>query len=88
MEASLKKLLNSNVIIPLVLSVALLAAILFFGNVGQVVTLMAHFQRVYLLWFLLLMIVYEVVRCAQWRFLLLSMGIRVSLLAAEVTSGS
>lgn len=34
----MKKLLNPKVIVLLVLSAALLAAILFFGNVGQVVT--------------------------------------------------
>ncbi len=75
----MKKLFRSRVIIPLVLGVALLAALLAFGNIGDVVAFMAGFQLVYLLYFLLLTGAYEAVRCVQWHYLLKKLDIHVPL---------
>jgi hypothetical protein len=68
----LKRLLNPNFIIFTVLGVSVIA----FGNVRQVRDLMATFPHFYLLWFLFLIIAFEVVRAAQWHFLLASLDIR------------
>ena len=75
----MKKLLQPNVLIPVILSVALLVALLAVADVKKVVALMEGFQKIYLLWFLLLMVAYEVVRGAQWHFLLKSLDIDVPL---------
>jgi uncharacterized protein (TIRG00374 family) len=75
----MKRLLRPSVLVPLVIGVALLAALLGFSNAGQVVARMASFQRAYLVPFLLLMVAYEAVRCVQWHFLLGALGIRVPL---------
>jgi uncharacterized protein (TIRG00374 family) len=66
-------------VIPVILSLAVLAGLLFFGNIGQVIRLMEGFAHLYLLWFVILMVVYEVVRGVQWHYLLQSMDIRVPL---------
>src|SRR5918911_5146528 len=79
MVDEMKKLLGPKVVIPVILSFAVLAGLLFFGNVGQVIRLMEGFAHLYLLWFVLLMLVYEVVRGVQWHYLLQSMDIRVPL---------
>jgi uncharacterized membrane protein YbhN (UPF0104 family) len=81
MVEEMKKLLGPKVVIPVILSLAVLAGLLFFGNIKQVIGLMEGFERLYLLWFVLLMVVYEVVRCMQWHYLLQSMGILVPLRA-------
>jgi len=73
----MKKLLQPKVLIPVILSVALLVALLAFADVGKVVALMEGFQKIYLLWFLLLMAAYEVVRGVQWHVLLTSLDIHV-----------
>src|SRR5436190_7417150 len=81
MVDEMKKLLRPKVVIPVILSVAVLAGLLFFGNIKHVITLMEGFNRLYLLWFVMLMVAYEVVRGVQWHYLLQSMGIRVPLRA-------
>ncbi len=73
----MKTLLQPKVLIPLILSVALIVALLAFTDVKKVVTLIEGFQKIYLLWFLLLMVAYEAVRGAQWYFLLRALDIRV-----------
>ncbi len=75
----MKRLLKPKVLIPIVLSVALIVALLAFADVKKVVAVLSAFQKIYLLWFFLLMVVYEVVRGAQWHFLLKSMDIHVPL---------
>jgi len=75
----MKTLLQPKVLIPLILSVALLVALLAFVDLKKVVALIEGFQKIYLLWFLLLMMAYEVVRGAQWYFLLRALDIRVPL---------
>jgi uncharacterized protein (TIRG00374 family) len=47
--------------------------------VAEIVPLVERFQRVYLLYFLLLSLAYEIVRCAEWHFLLRALGIRAPL---------
>jgi uncharacterized protein (TIRG00374 family) len=85
-------LLRPTVVVPLVVGVAILAALLAFGDPGQVITLARSFQHVYLLFFLLALAAYEAVRCAQWHFMLTALGIRVpwrtqvfTFIAGEVT---
>jgi uncharacterized membrane protein YbhN (UPF0104 family) len=81
MVDEMKKLLHPKVVIPVILSFAVLAGLLFFGNIEQVIRLMEGFAHLYLLWFIILMVVYEVVRGVQWHYLLQSMDIRVPLRA-------
>jgi uncharacterized protein (TIRG00374 family) len=76
---ALKSLARPNVLIPAVVAVALLLALLAFGNPRQIGTLLAGFQVFYLLYFFLVMVAYEAVRCAQWHFMLTALGIRVPL---------
>jgi uncharacterized protein (TIRG00374 family) len=66
----LKKALRPNVVIPLILSVALLAALLAFGNIQDMIRAVRTFQPIYILWVVLLFTGYEAVRCFQWLFLL------------------
>src|SRR5919205_2674312 len=75
------RLLRPKVVMPILLSVALLAALLAVGNVGQVVALMLTFRHIYLPFILLLLLAYEVVQCIQWHVLLKALGIHVPLRA-------
>jgi hypothetical protein len=75
----MKTLLRPSVVLPVTLSVALLAALVAVSNPAQVVAVMEGFQHIYLLYVLLLLGAYEAVRCAQWHFLLTCLGIRVPL---------
>jgi uncharacterized membrane protein YbhN (UPF0104 family) len=81
----MNKLLRPRVVIPVVLSVALLAGLLGFADVKKVLRLMSGFQHIYLLYFLLLTMVYEAVRCLQWHLLLEALGVRVPLRAQVFT---
>lgn len=76
---ALKSVLRPNVLIPVVIAVGLLAGLLAFGNPSQILALLAGFRLQYLLYFFLTMVAYEAVRCTQWHFMLLSLGIRVPL---------
>src|ERR671936_2801147 len=73
------RLLRPKVVMPILLSVALLAALLAVGNVGQVVALMLTFRHEYLPYILLLLLAYEVVQCIQWHVFLKALGIHVPL---------
>ena len=81
------RLLRPKVVIPLVLSAALLAALLAIGNVGQVVALMLTFRHIYLPFILLLLLAYEVVQCIQWHVFLKALGIHVPLRAQDCLGG-
>lgn len=92
MPAFLKRLLRPNVLIPFVLSVALLAILLAFGNPVKVGRLLVRFQHSYLLYLLLLATLMEGLRAAQWCVLLDALDVRVppraqvfAFLAGEVT---
>lgn len=77
----MKAILKPKVLVPVLLSVGILAALLAFGNINTVVRLMIGFPRIDLLWFLLLMSAYEAVRCVQWHFLLKALRVHVPLRA-------
>jgi uncharacterized protein (TIRG00374 family) len=77
MADSMRKLLRPRVLVPALLSVALVAALLAFGNIKEVLRLVGQFPRLYLLYFLGLMVAYEAVRYVQWHFLLKALGTRV-----------
>jgi hypothetical protein len=62
-----------------VLGISLLVGVLAFGNVGNVVALMLRFPHAALPLVLLLVVVYEVLRCAQFSVLLKSLGVDVPL---------
>ena len=75
----MKKLLRPSVIIPAVLSVAIIAALLAFANLKTIIALITRFPAINLLWFFLLMVVYEVVRGAQWHLLLKALKVKAPL---------
>lgn len=75
----MKKILRPRVLIPAILGLALLAALLTVSDIKKVVHVMSNFQHIYLLWFLLLMIIYEVVRGVQWHALLDGLDIHLPL---------
>lgn len=75
----MKRLLQPQVLIPAVLGIAIIVALLAFSNVHKVLTLMEGFQKLYLLYFLLLTVAYEVVRGVQWHVLLKGLDIHVPL---------
>lgn len=90
----MKKIFRPKVLIPVILSASLVAALLVFANVQKVLSLLLGFQRQYLLYFLLLMLAYEIVRAAEWHFVLKKLDIRVPLrmqlftyLAGELAKG-
>lgn len=66
----LKQALRPNVVIPVVISAAILAGLLAFGNINDMIRAVESFQPIYILWVVLLFIGYEAVRCYQWLFLL------------------
>jgi uncharacterized protein (TIRG00374 family) len=61
-----------------VLGIAILAGLLAFGDPHKVLGLMEHFQRVYLLYFLLLSLGYETLRGSLWYFLLRSLNVPIA----------
>ena len=81
MPSAIRKLLSPKVFIPVVLTVGVVILLFSFGNPRKILELMLSFPRTYLLWFLLLMVVYEAFRFAQWWFLLRHEGVRVPLKA-------
>jgi uncharacterized protein (TIRG00374 family) len=90
--AMMSQLLRPSVVIPTLLSVAILAALLGVSNMAQVIAVMEGFQHSYLLYVLMATVAYEAVRCVQWHVLLTALEIRVPLrtqvftfLAGEVT---
>ena len=72
----MKRLLRPSIVIPAAVSVLLLAAIVAFGNVTNVVAVMRGFQHIYLPIILALTTAYEVVQYAQWHLLLSAIGIK------------
>jgi hypothetical protein len=57
--------------------VIVLAALLWFGDAHKVLTLIGKFRRVYLIWFMILLAGYEVVRGLLWQLLLGTLIVRV-----------
>lgn len=81
MKKALLSLKKPKVFIPLVLGVALIVVLISFSDIHKVLQLMSGFQRIYLLYYLLLMVVYEVVRGVQWHYSLTRLKIRAPLSA-------
>ena len=71
----MRRLLHPKIILPLLLGASLLAALLAFADVKKVVALMTAFDKLYLLYYLLLMAVYTAVRGVQWHDLLAALEI-------------
>ena len=79
MKKAFQTLKKPSVFIPIVLSVALVVALLSFSDLKKVLALMAGFQRLYLLYYLLLMVAYEAVRGVQWHYSLKRLDLRIPL---------
>jgi hypothetical protein len=73
------KLLRPRVIIPVVVSVALIAGLFSFANAPRVVGLIVRLDPLYLGSFFGLMVFYQAVRCLQWLYLLNHLEVRVPL---------
>lgn len=76
MSRLLKWLLRPAVLIPAILGAGLLVVLFTLADARKVLAVMEGFQRSYLLLFLLLMVVYFVLRAVQWHYLLHALGIR------------
>ncbi len=72
----MKRLLRPTIVIPVVLGAALVIVFLTIADVRKVFALALGFQRAYLLYFFLLMLVYTLVRGVQWHYLLDRLDIR------------
>lgn len=77
MSKTMSKVLRPSILIPVVLSIALVAALLAFGNVTTVVALMSNFHRGSLIAILILLLTYQGVQYLQWHGLLRALGIHV-----------
>jgi uncharacterized membrane protein YbhN (UPF0104 family) len=75
----LRALSRPRVFVTLALSAGLLVALFSLANLGAAITLMARFRRRDLVYFLLLMLGYEVVRGAQWSYCLRQLRLRIPL---------
>lgn len=71
----MRKILSPTFIVPIVLTVAVIAALLAISNVGAIFGRIIDFPRANLLWFGIVTLVYEVVRCVQWNYLLRALHI-------------
>jgi hypothetical protein len=94
MGRRVRGLLRPGVVIPSTLSLALLVALLAFGNSRDILAEVAGFQWRYVLWYALLALVAEAARAVQWHMMLeaLDVGIPlrrqgISFLAGELTKG-
>lgn len=75
----MRRFFRPKVVIPFVLGISLLAGLLAFGNIGRVIALMMRFPRALLPLLLVLGVVYEALRCAQFSVLLRSLDVHVPL---------
>ena len=75
----MKQLLHPKVIIPAILSAALIGALLAFAGAPKVVRLIARLDPLMLLIFLGVMVVYNAIRAAQWLILLRRLDLEVGL---------
>jgi uncharacterized membrane protein YbhN (UPF0104 family) len=71
-----------RVVLLFLLSLAVIGGLLWFGDIKTVGKLIEHFQRIYFLWFLLLMVAHEALRAALWVYLLRALCIDVPLRTA------
>ena len=75
------RFLRPSVVLPVIVSAALLIVLLAVADVKKVVALLLTFQHIYLLPILLALVAYEAVQCIQWHVLLRALGILVPLRA-------
>lgn len=75
----MRKLLRPRVVIPAVLGAGMVVALFTLADARKVLDVILGFRHSYLLYFFGLMVIYEIVRCAQWHYLLRSLGIRAPL---------
>lgn len=61
------------------LALAVLGALLWYGDAKKVFAVIDRFQRIYIVWFVLLMLLHEVVRGLLWKYLLQALAVRVPL---------
>ncbi len=73
----LRPYLRPRVLVTVAVVLALLAGLLAFGNVSQMVKLLAGFHPAALAIFFAVMVAFEAMRWVQWHFMLVSLGIRV-----------
>lgn len=74
-----RRLFRPSVILPVVLSAALLAALFTLGNSQRIVADIFSFKPGFLLWIAALLLVYEAARAVQWLFLLRELGVQAPL---------
>lgn len=79
MKHVLKSLLNLRVIVLTLVGVGLVVALILAAGPQQALQLITHFHPGALIIFFLLMAGYEVVRCAQWHYMLKKLNITVPL---------
>src|SRR5437588_3075408 len=75
----MRKLLRPRIVIPAVLGAGMIVALFTLADARKVLDVILGVRHTYLLYFFGLMIIYEIVRCAQWHYLLRSLGIRAPL---------
>lgn len=78
-RVTVRQLLRPSVLIPLILSAAVLAGLLGVSQPATVLAVLEGFQPLYLLYVLVLLVAYEALRWAQWHVLLTALGIRARL---------
>lgn len=79
MKHTLKTLAEPKVFLPILIGLGLLVVLIIFAGPQEALRLITHFNAVYLIAFFLLTAGYEVVRCAQWHYMLSKLNIRVPL---------
>ena len=79
MKKALRAISRPRVVVPVVIGLALLVGLILLAGPREALRLITHFHPVALIAFFLLMAGYEVVRCAQWAYLLARLGLRVPL---------
>lgn len=75
----MRKLLRPRIVIPAVLGAGMVVALFTLADARKVLDVILGFRHSYLLYFFGLMVIYEIVRCTQWHYLLRSLGIRAPL---------
>jgi glycosyltransferase 2 family protein len=75
----MRKLLRPRIVIPAVLGAGMIVALFTLADARKVLDVILGFQHSYLLYFFGLMVIYEIVRCTQWHYLLRSLGIHAPL---------
>lgn len=88
----MRRILQPRIVIPVILSIALLAALLAIGNVQRIFAEVTTFRLVDVAWFVVLFLLYELLKGIQWAVLLRALdaqlpgrSIALSFVTGEVT---